>query len=322
VWEDIAKRYQKRKTEPVLELDAWKQTLDRVMGDRPDILWRCAVLHWEISEREHAIEYATKAFAAENFREFARRRIVDVPDDAWARLLPWVGWRYDMQATIEFSADLQDKMREYVYELGGGMGDQKSDDDDGEEDGGEEEDDGEDEGDDGDNDNDGAEKVLAAGWTSALDGEGGTYYYNEATRESTYEFPEAPPDDDDGNGEEGVPAQLPDGWESATDAEGGTYYFNVDTRESTYDFPKGKPKSKRAKEATPAANRLLPAGWESATDNTGATYYYNTSTRESVYEFPTDDGGTAAAEFVLPAEVAEAAPVDQAAQVLLNIRTD
>jgi tetratricopeptide (TPR) repeat protein len=259
VWEDIAKRYQSRKLEPVLELDAWKQTLERCQGDRPDILWRCAILHWEVHEMDPAIEYATKAFTAENVRDFARRKVLDVGDDAWDRLLPWVKWRFDMKDTIAFSVDLQNMMRNYVYEMGGvNHDDQDSEagEDGGEEkdasdvdneeeagegdDGGEKaasdmdhEDDVEDGNDEGD-DKDEADQVLAPGWSSALDAHGGVYYYNEATRESTYEFPEALAESRS-KFQEGASKALPEGWEIAVDGEGGSYYYNMYTRESTYE---------------------------------------------------------------------------------------
>ena len=62
---------------------------------------------------------------------------------------------------------------------------------------------------------------LPPGWEAVADGQGGQYYFNSQTLETTWEKP---------------PWLLP-GWEAVADGQGGTYYYNAQTQETKWDVP-------------------------------------------------------------------------------------
>jgi len=81
---------------------------------------------------------------------------------------------------------------------------------------------------------------LPAGWRSASSGSG-SYYYNETTGETSWEFP------------------LPNGWSAVDDGSGRVYYANASTGESAWDRPGAGVATDpaAAQEAVHAAERAL-----------------------------------------------------------------
>ena len=93
---------------------------------------------------------------------------------------------------------------------------------------------------------------LPLGWYAAVDEDSGdTYYCNEMTGETTWDFPTAMEDneelkhphktEEEEEEEEDVDADLPPEWYSVTDpASGDTYFCNETTGETTWDRPSVK----------------------------------------------------------------------------------
>mmetsp|Transcript_23418 Transcript_23418/g.41426 ORF Transcript_23418/g.41426 Transcript_23418/m.41426 type:complete len:165 (-) Transcript_23418:121-615(-) len=74
-----------------------------------------------------------------------------------------------------------------------------------------------------------SEEILPDGWTKHVHPESGsTYYFCEATGESSWSYPKGP--------EEKLP-QLPEGWTRHFDSEGTQYYYNSKTGESEWELP-------------------------------------------------------------------------------------
>ena len=75
---------------------------------------------------------------------------------------------------------------------------------------------------------------LPQGWATYTDDDGTTYYYNDRTGESTYNFPVS----SDSAEMEADPTQLQQNpWEAFYDEDGVEYYYNNQTGVSTYDKP-------------------------------------------------------------------------------------
>lgn len=106
-----------------------------------------------------------------------------------------------------------------------------------------------------------AQKELAPGWTAHKDeSTGDTFYYNEATKESTWDMPVAEPNSV-------VARKLPADWQMVKDDAGDVYYYNTRTNETTWEFP---------------------SLWKEAKDDEGNVYYYNSKTNETTWEKPAD----------------------------------
>ena len=115
-------------------------------------------------------------------------------------------------------------------------------------------------------------RALRDGWEPRVSRtHGDTYYVNESTGQSTYDWPILPP-----------------GWTtcvSTTQDVGATFYVHVNTNVTTWDWP------------------TLPPGWRTEVRGRGTPYYVNDITHEEGWEWPFPAGvisGTAGQAPALP----------------------
>lgn len=127
--------------------------------------------------------------------------------------------------------------------------------------------------------------ALPPGWAAHLDpGSGRTFYYKEATGETSWETPQAEP-----AAAAGAPAAasgaLPDGWAEHLDAGSGrSFFYNAGTGETSWERPQAPA---AASAAAPAATGALPEGWAEHLDpGSGRTFYCNAGTGETAWEKP------------------------------------
>jgi len=126
--------------------------------------------------------------------------------------------------------------------------------------------------------------ALPPGWAAHLDpGSGRTFYYKEATGETSWEIPQPEP------AAAGAPAAasgaLPDGWAEHLDAGSGrTFFYNAGTGETSWDRPQA---TSATAAPAPAASSALPEGWAEHVDpGSGRTFYHNVGTGETAWEKP------------------------------------
>ena len=105
--------------------------------------------------------------------------------------------------------------------------------------------------------------TLPAPWLKKIDASTGrAYYFNTKTNETTWARPGQQP--------------LPQGWVVRQDPKSNrTYYFHTVTHESTWDRP-----------SSTAAMQPLPPGWVQQTGPDGRVFFYNTRTKASQWERP------------------------------------
>jgi hypothetical protein len=171
---------------------------------------------------------------------------------------------------------------------------------------------------------DAGKESLPAGWSECTDPQSGdTYFVNDSTGETRWDFPllaDIPEESNtqeytvlESNGPDQIEgANLPDGWVMVEDPQSGEmYYFNDATGETSWELPT-EAQSEEPNEAeyekqtalldetkhetTCAADHNeplseLPSGWEAVVDATsGETYYFNEETGETAWDPPTITG--------------------------------
>eukprot|EP00438_Fugacium_kawagutii_P036517 Skav217608 [mRNA] locus=scaffold2172:225599:227653:+ [translate_table: standard] len=164
---------------------------------------------------------------------------------------------------------------------------------------------------------------LPPDWTEHKDpATGKAYYYNKATKETTWNqpasgpaasMPAAPaaPKAPTVPGAPIAPGGLPPDWTEHKDpATGKAYYYNKATKETTWNQPASGPAaSMPAAPAAPKAPTVpgapiapggLPPDWTEHKDPaTGKAYYYNKITRETCWQRPSAESGGSAVLNVL-----------------------
>jgi len=153
-----------------------------------------------------------------------------------------------------------------------------------------------------------SDAVLPPNWFEAKDEGGNTYYFNESTGETSWEFPVDSNKSSSGSGGPESHLNLPPGWAAVTDEQGNIYYYNEATDETAWEPPTASTSSKlpprpsfapptktdsktnSKKNTSSSTTSKLPLNWVECTSDDGI-YYYNEITNETSWDFPTGGSG-------------------------------
>eukprot|EP01107_Rhizomastix_libera_P003972 TRINITY_DN167_c0_g1_i1.p1 TRINITY_DN167_c0_g1~~TRINITY_DN167_c0_g1_i1.p1 ORF type:complete len:812 (+),score=313.36 TRINITY_DN167_c0_g1_i1:97-2436(+) len=164
--------------------------------------------------------------------------------------------------------------------------------------------------------------IPGCSWKEVKDPESGdTYYYNEETKETTWDVPEelkkakekkSKPSPSPSSSSNSSKAEYSGPWKEVKDpSSGDSYYYNEETKETTWDVPEeikkfkgsaggsaagsstgsgagsgtGSKKKEKKHHRHHKHHKKLP--WKSVKDSaSGDTYYFNTETKETTWDKP------------------------------------
>jgi len=124
----------------------------------------------------------------------------------------------------------------------------------------------------------------ASDWSKATAPDGRTYYYNKATKQTSWKDPNGPTEE---------PKESADDWKEAVAKDGRKYYYNRVTKETSWKIPEimkkklEDPGQSSAPVTTETSGETpLPTDWREATAPDGRKYYHNIKTKATSWKRP------------------------------------